>query len=72
MRSVCHPIHGGGKKREQAMTLIGRVSPELQEQLDAERKRRGLPREDKLPLLKQDYLNISVSVMRVLTLTVLL
>ena len=54
------------------MALIRQVSPELQEQLDAEHRQRGLPREDELPLLQQDYLNYSVSIMHVLNLYVLL
>jgi hypothetical protein len=37
MRSVCHPINGEWADWAQAMTLIKRVSPELQDGLDVER-----------------------------------
>ncbi len=72
MRSVCHPINGGWVDRAQAMTFIRQVSPELQDRLDVERRRRGLPREDELPLLQQDYLNNSATMSCVLTPYVLL
>jgi hypothetical protein len=72
MRSVCHPINGGWINRAQAMTLIRRVPPELQDQLDVEHRQRGLPHEDELPLLQQDYLNNSATMSRILTPYVLL
>ena len=66
LRSVRHPMTGGWIKRVQATTLIRRVSPELQGQLDVERRQRGLPTEDELPLLEQDYLNNNSMMRRVL------
>ena len=67
VRSVRHPINGGWIEREQAITVIRRVSPDLQEQLDAERRRRDLPLQDDLPLINEDYVNNSLSMSRVLT-----
>ena len=72
LRSVCHPMTGGWIERVQAMTLIQRISPELQEQLDVEGRQRGLPTEDELPFLEQDYLNNNAMIRHVLTLYVFL
>ena len=72
LRSVHHPMTGGWIKRVQAMILIRRVSPELQGQLNVERRQRGLPTEDELPLLEQDYLNNNAMMRCVLTLYVFL
>ena len=53
-RSVRHPLNGGLVRRQEALPLVRRVSPELQVVFDQERTQRGLTLDNDEPIGPDD------------------